>query len=71
MNVDEPIQRPANYSIIVYWVQGLASVNHSQLEMKYNLRYKESRNIIKALQADGYITERYDIKLNGYKVISP
>jgi len=59
---------PPRYKEIKKFVVTLQAVNHSDLEIKFNLRYVESKALIAALQYDGVIITVYSIHLKGYQV---
>jgi hypothetical protein len=39
------------------------------IEIKFNLRYVESRNIIHSLQEDGIISDDFNVAQGGYEVL--
>lgn len=61
--------RPRQYDQIRYFVGLHKFINHSMLETKFNLRYREIRRVIHMLQEEGVIGCEHDIANRGYEVL--
>lgn len=61
--------RPRQYDQIRYFVGQHRFINHSMLETKFNLRYRESRKAIQMLQDEKIIGCEHDIANKGYEVL--
>jgi hypothetical protein len=57
------------YDEIKYFVGTKRFITHSMIEIKFNLRYVESRKAIHALQEDGIISDDFNVPQGGYEVL--
>ena len=60
--------RPKRYDEVKFFVGTKRYITHTMIELKFNLRYVESRELIMCLKSDRIISDEFDVKRGGYEV---